>query len=226
MPDLQSGETSGTGTTINDCWNKIGVGGDASCPILQQHAHCRNCPVYSAMAVTLLDRELPTEHLTDWTDHFAQGRPAEESDTHSAMIFRIGAEWFAFPTLLFDEVAELRTVHSLPHRRNSVVLGLVNVRGELIICVSLGRMLGLVDTTSPKPDRSGSMDGRLVVIRHEGGRTAFPVDEIQTIHRYHSRELKGVPATIVKAAATYTRALLPWRGKLVGCLDASSSFTR
>ena len=37
----------------NDCWNKIGVRGDASCAELERHIHCRNCPTYSAAAVRL-----------------------------------------------------------------------------------------------------------------------------------------------------------------------------
>jgi len=35
---------------VNACWTTIGVRGDASCPELKQHVHCRNCPVYSAGA--------------------------------------------------------------------------------------------------------------------------------------------------------------------------------
>ena len=37
---------------VNDCWNRIGVRGDRSCPELKQYVHCRNCPVYSAGAAT------------------------------------------------------------------------------------------------------------------------------------------------------------------------------
>ncbi|MCW1245836.1 chemotaxis protein CheW, partial [Pseudomonas sp. SAICEU22] len=41
---------------IDDCWNRIGVHGDKSCPLLAEHIHCRNCSVYSAAATRLLDR--------------------------------------------------------------------------------------------------------------------------------------------------------------------------
>jgi len=218
MREGLSGEPGQTHIVVNDCWNRIGVGGDSSCVELKQHVHCRNCPTYSAAALSLLDRDLPDAYQSDWADHFAQAKSTQEPNTHSAIIFRIASEWFAFPTLLFDEIAELRTMHSLPHRRSGSVLGLANVRGELIICVSLGRMFGLGEGVSRKSDRS-SAQGRLVVIRHEGGRTAFPVDEVQGTHRYHSRELRSAPATVVKAAAAYTKALLPWRDKIVGCLD-------
>ena len=30
-----------------DCWNRIGVNGDRSCPELTSFVHCRNCPVFA-----------------------------------------------------------------------------------------------------------------------------------------------------------------------------------
>ena len=41
---------------VDDCWNRIGVFGDKSCPRLERHIHCRNCEVYGAAAIALLDR--------------------------------------------------------------------------------------------------------------------------------------------------------------------------
>ena len=42
-----STETPALGT-VDDCWNRIGVSGDRSCPELQAHLHCRNCSVSSS----------------------------------------------------------------------------------------------------------------------------------------------------------------------------------
>jgi len=215
----QAAKVSGTRSIINDCWNRIGVRGDASCVELKQHVHCRNCPAYSAAALTLLDRDLPAEHLSDWTAHFAQVRKLEEPDTHSAIIFRIASEWFALPTVAVDEVAEPRTIHSLPHLRSGIVLGLVNVRGELLVCVSLAKMIRTGETTTTNAERQGFNAKRLVVIRHNDRRAAFPVDEIQSVHRYHQRDLRSVPATIARGSAAYTKAMLSLKDKTVGCLD-------
>ena len=149
----------------------------------------------------------------------AQAKQTEELGTDSVVVFRIGAEWFALSTLVFDEIAEPRTIHSLPHRRSSTVLGLVNVRGQLIICVALGRMLGVGEEPAPRPDRDDVVHGRMAVIRHDGGRLAFLVDEVDRIHRFHPRDLRAVPATIAKSAASYTRGVLSWQDRIVGCLD-------
>src|SRR5438445_8021579 len=86
----------------------------------------------------------------------------------SAVIFRIHSEWLALPTEAFQEVAERRRIHSLPHRRNGVVLGLVNIRGELLICVDLGRVLGIGAHDS---DRANPV-----------GRGSFPHSALRTPH--------------------------------------------
>jgi chemotaxis-related protein WspD len=209
---------------LNDCWNKIGVRGDGSCPELEGHVHCRNCPVYSAAAAKLLDADLPAGHLDAWTAHFSAERKPDEAGTQSVVIFRIGAEWLALPTSVFREVATIRTVHSLPHRRAGAVRGLANVRGELLVCVSLGDVLGLEKTAEATKEKARAMHRRLLVIDREGSRLVFPVDEVHGIHRCQLRELKAAPATVAKAAATYTKSVFTWRDRTVGCLDEQLLF--
>ena len=204
---------------LNDCWNKIGVRGDGSCPELARHVHCRNCPVYSASAAKLLDADLPAGHLAEWTGHFSSEQQVEEAGTQSVVIFRLGAEWLALPTAVFKEVATLRAVHSLPHRRSGIVLGLANVRGTLLVCVSLGDVLSLEKATETRKEKARVLHRRLLVISRDGNRLVFPVDEVHGIHRCQPRELKEVPATVAKATATYTKSVLAWRDKAVGCLD-------
>jgi chemotaxis signal transduction protein len=196
---------------IFDCWNRIGVRGDKSCPELQLHSHCRNCPAYSATATALLDRDLASSPAAAATHHFADATPGGESKTESAVIFRVGTEWFALPTLLLDEIVSLRAIHSLPHRRNPALLGVANVRGELVICISIARLL--IGESAPMSQ------GRLVVVRSANGRLAFPVDEVQHAHRYSPDELKPVPATIARSGSAFTKGLLSWRERIVGCLD-------
>ena len=204
---------------LNDCWNKIGVRGDSSCPELERYVHCRNCPVYSASAAKLLDADLPAGHLDEWTGHFSREQQVAEAGTHSVVIFRIGAEWLALPTTVFKEVASVRAIHSLPHRRSGTVLGLANIRGVLLVCMSLGEVLGLEKVAETKQEKARALHRRLLVISREGSRLVFPVDEIHGIHRCPPSELKAVPATVAKATATYTKSVFAWQKKTVGCLD-------
>lgn len=204
---------------INDCWNKIGVRGDGSCPELERHIHCRNCPVYAAAASVLLDRDIPSADIDESTRHFSVARNVEDRDTASIVIFRIGVEWLGLPTAVFSEFVDVRPIHSLPHRHDRVVLGLTNVRGELLVCVSLAQVLGIEQEEKSREVRQGAVYKRLVVIREKDNRIAFPVDEVHGIHKFSPGQLNEVPATVAKATATYTKAMLPWKDVAVGCLD-------
>ena len=205
------------------CWNEIGVQGDRSCEKLQTVVHCRNCPVYSRAGVQLLDRPLLPEYRRAWTEYFAQKRAPSAPANTSALLFRIASEWLALPTTAFQEVAERRLVHSLPHRRQGVVLGLVNIRGELLICVSLARLLGL-DNGQLHGGHEKSCD-RLLVTRWERRQFVFPADEVRGVHRFQAPEFADLPATLIKSKAAVTKGILNWQGRSVGLLDPDLLFS-
>ena len=121
---IPAAEFAATEFDIDNCWKRIGIEGDKSCPELARFSHCRNCPTFSLAAAALLDRELPGEAAAGVTGMFGEEAAAQETETESVMVFRVGSEWFALPTLALDEIVELRPIHSLPHRRNSGLLGL------------------------------------------------------------------------------------------------------
>ena len=204
---------------IEDCWNKIGVRGDGTCPELKRHAHCRNCPVYGAAAAELLHAAPADEALSDRTHHFAKPKHIEEGCSQSILIFRLDTEWLAVPTSIVDEVATPKPIHSLPGRRNHTVLGLTNVRGELLMSVSLALILNL--PTSPESTRAGTPTSyaRLLVLRRDSARVVCPVDEVYGIHRFSPSALRDVPATLARAGSRYSTKLLPWDGRSVGILD-------
>jgi chemotaxis-related protein WspD len=205
---------------VHDCWNRIGVQGDKSCPRLIEHIHCRNCPVYAATAQAMLDRDLPLDYRAGWARHFAETRSDAAGDLASVLVFRIGAEWLALPTVVVDEVASQRIVHGLPQRRNGVVLGLANVRGELLVCVSLGQVLGTQPGASPGNEGLASRaQRRLLVLRRGTSRFAAPVDEVYGTWRYDEHELVPAPSTVAKAKGAFTPRVLPWSEGVLGCLN-------
>jgi chemotaxis-related protein WspD len=205
------------------CWNKIGVYGNGQCAELTKFIHCRNCPVYSSAGVALLDRPLPKHYRREWTQHFAAEKRLATPAKISAIIFSLGTELLALPTQAFQEVAERRLTHSLPHRRQGIVLGLVNIRGELLICVAVDRLLGLGQSARRETRRL--LSDRLMVVNWESNRLAFPVDEIYGMHRFQPQELREPPATVARANPTYTQGVFTWQDKAVGYLDADTLFS-
>ncbi|HSH96595.1 MAG TPA: chemotaxis protein CheW [Roseimicrobium sp.] len=208
-----------TGRRVNDCWNIEGVWGNGECPELVRHVHCRNCPVFSSSAARLLDGELPEDYVNDWTGHIRQKKQDLRQEAKSVVVFRVGAEWLALPTSVFREVAGMRPVHSLPHRRNRIVRGIANIRGELLLCISLGDLLG-TEMREPAPDsKEGDASGRLMVVGHTTGRLVFPVEEIHGVMRYTPDEVRDRPATLGGNAAAFTTSVLSWEKRTIGLLD-------
>jgi chemotaxis-related protein WspD len=204
---------------LNDCWNKIGVWGNRECGELKKVVHCRNCIVYSSAASQLLGADLPQGYLERWTTHFATEQKVDSRQMRAALIFRIGAEWLALSPTNLQEIAEGRPILSVPRGRSKTLLGLANIRGELLVCVALDRVLGLEKMGPDKSASKRALSSRMVVAGHKGSRFVFPVEEVHGIHRFNPDELKAVPSTVAKAQATYIRGLLLWQDKSVGCLD-------
>jgi chemotaxis-related protein WspD len=198
---------------VIDCWKRIGIWGDRSCPELKTYLHCRNCPVYSAGAVRLLDAEVSDAYLAGHARHYAEAKREVRHGARSAVIFRVVGEWFALATTVFREIAPMRPVHSLPHRRDRIVTGLVNIRGELLVCISMAATLGLAGEAGQ--DRTA----RLAVVSRESDRFVFVADEIAGLHRFDEVDLGPVPATLAHARAAYTRGILTWRERPVGVID-------
>ena len=219
------GAAAGTAQVVaGDCWNRIGVAGDRSCGRLQQHVHCRNCPVFSQAASRFLDRNAAPDQVAEWTRLIARPAPVRERDSQSVLIFRLGPEWLAMRTDVFAEVASPRPLHALPHRRSPVLLGVVNLHGALVLCVSLGLLLAIDTTVQPRADLGQLVHPRLLVLQRGRARMAVPADEVQAVHRHHPRDVRPLPSTVSGAAAAHTRGVLAYRDRSVGLLDEAALF--
>ena len=170
-------------------------------------------------AARLLDRDIPENYLDERTAIVSAENRFLEAGTKSTVIFRVASEWLALSTAVFQEVAELGKIHKLPQHANGVLRGLVNVRGELLLCVALQVLLGMEKSTAGNSPKDQSTTDRLMVCNREGNRLAFFVSEVHGVHHFHPRDLKDIPATLARAAATYTTGVLHWNEKTVGLLD-------
>ncbi len=199
---------------IDDCWNRIGVHGDKSCPLLADHIHCRNCTVYSKAATRLLDRyALQQEHY----EGAISAGPESTLATRSLLMFRLGEEWLALATRCLVEVAPQQSIHSLPHQRSRALLGVANVRGALVPCLSLTELLGL-DTSVTVP-ASARVVPRLLIVAAAGGPVVVPVDEVDGIHAIDEQILASASASGSQASAKYTLGVLQWKGRSLRRLD-------
>ena len=204
----------------HDCWNQIGVFGDGTCPELEKFIHCRNCPVYAAGGRSLLERAPPADYLREWTQALAEAKDEDEAeDTLSVLIFRLGREWLALPTYVCQEVAEMRPIHTLPHRGGPVLLGLANIRGQIRLCVSLNELLGLEPADNTSRTTNHKDQQCLVVIARDTDHWVILVDELHGIQRFHLGAVRDAPVTVAKAMPRLTKAVIDWQDTGVGYLD-------
>lgn len=205
---------------VNDCWNRIGVQGDKSCPELKQHIHCRNCPVFERGAHALLDRDPPAGYVEEWTQFLAQAKDVEARFTDAVLVFRIGAEWLALPASQCVEIVALRPIRRIPHRSNQILLGLASVRGELLLCFSLAALLGL----EPAGNTGAKALPRLIVARKDRFNIAVPVDEVLGLLRFNKDAVQAVPATVAHAVPEFSRGMLAEGRRKIGLLDEDLIF--
>jgi chemotaxis-related protein WspD len=208
----------------DDCWNRIGVFGDRSCPELTRVVHCHNCPVFAAAGRRFLDAPPPPGYLEQWADRLAEPEEEDAGERLGVLVFRIGGEWLALPVDVLVEVTAPRPIHRVPFR-GGLLAGLVNVRGELHLAVRMDQLLGIRDAP-PAADGAGPRPGppRLLVVRRGADTWVFPADEVDGVHRFPAAELAGVPPTLGRAAARFARGVFRHDGRAVGYLDETRLF--
>ncbi len=200
------------------CWNKIGIRGDRSCPELLKHTHCNNCPVFAAAGRRFLDAPSPAGYLDEWTSRLAGRDEVRDGDESSVLVFRLGDEWLALPVAVLVEVTRPRALHRVPHR-GGMLAGMVNIRGELQLCVRLDLLLG----TTAVPGDDADLR-RLVVIRRDGEGWAFAADEVDQVHRVLLPDLSSAAPTLARSHGKLTRGVFPHESRSVGLLDDARLF--
>ncbi|HEY4177785.1 MAG TPA: chemotaxis protein CheW [Kofleriaceae bacterium] len=207
------------------CWSVIGVGGERSCGELAEYIHCRNCPVFMRAGRDLMEQEPPAGYVQEWTEFLAGARLRQSARVIAAMVFRLGDEWLALDAKAIGEIAPIRPAHSIAHRTGGALVGLVNIRGQLQLQVSLHKLLHLESN-----EGMSRATPRLVVIQQAAqGATAgatwvFRVDEILGVQRFSSSDVGPVPVTVAQGIGRVSRGLLSMGARNVGFLDSEGLF--
>lgn len=207
-------------STLDDCWNRIGVWSKngASCPKLEECIHCRNCRHYSLAGKTILNRPATHEYRAEWAERFATPAQPRQTGTSSVLLFRLGDEWLALESCYVKEITRFRPIHSLPQRNNDTIKGLVNIRGELKICVSIGSILQL-DKARGTHTCDREIHERMIYVEKGENSFVFPVSEVHGIHHFADKDLESIPLTLAKSKQAFTTRILPWKEHHVGILD-------
>ena len=212
--------------TLDDCWNRIGVWGSEQprCEKLTNYIHCHNCEFYADAGRRILERRIPDTYESTWANIYAQEKEEQVTGTESITIFRLGSEWMALPTRTIKEITEIQTIHSIPHRENPVLRGLVNLRGQLHICVSLGHLLGIEKAEKISNTASSRIYNRMLNIGTDTEDFVFVVSEVKETYRVDPMTLSPAPSTITKAKGSFTRGIIKWNDNDIAYLDSELLF--
>jgi chemotaxis-related protein WspD len=166
------------------------------------------------------DRELPDDYRREWTVQVAAERQRPQQQTQSIFVFRIGAEWLAFPVAMLQAVVGRRTVHTVPHHRDGLLLGLVTLRGQLMLCVSLAKLLGVTESSDTGPGAVHGAPRLLIIGIDDNAQLVVPVDDVYGIVRYANDAVRELPPTLA-SGARYTTNLVLWNDRTIACLDGT-----
>jgi chemotaxis-related protein WspD len=139
-------------------------------------------------------------------------------ESRSLLIFRIADEWLALATRSLVEVVVQMPIHSLPHQRSRSLLGVTNVRGTLVACLSLADLLG-VPATSTMSSNAQRVIPRMLILSGQGGPVVVPVDEVDGIHLVALHSIQPAARDGGLAVSQFASGVLQWRGRSITQLD-------
>ncbi|GIW89167.1 MAG: hypothetical protein KatS3mg108_3491 [Isosphaeraceae bacterium] len=177
----------------------------------------------AAAARRFFDRPPPPDYLQEWSERLANRERSEILSQRSLILFRLSSELLALETRWLVEVSPPRPIHAIPHRTSGVLLGLVNIRGQLRLCASLHALLGVESRELPNASLAPSPEvvdpsSRMLIVLIQNDHWVFPVEEVVGIVRPADSELREVPATFGKASS-FSRAVFSHFDQTAGYLD-------
>jgi chemotaxis-related protein WspD len=99
------------------------------------------------------------------------------------------------------------------------LLGVANVRGALLACLSLAELLGLDVGAVPAAAAGVRVAPRMLVLGAPGGNLLVAVDEVDGIHGFDLELLAEAERGNSLDAAKCSRGVLQWRGRSLRLLD-------
>lgn len=171
-----------TTAQVNDCWNKIGTWGKEMprCERLIDVGHCSKCDVYQHAGRIALHRPAPQGYLEEWRDFLAAKPASSSANGRFFVFFELNVQLYALPTSALEQVADVAPIRTLPHNRRPALLGVVNVRGDVLPCIDFAALL---KPPVAAATRSAVAYRRLLVMKPSGARWVLPVAQIVGLQR-------------------------------------------
>jgi purine-binding chemotaxis protein CheW len=154
-----------------------------------------------------------TEILRRRADSLAQESVEESaSDFIGLLLFRLGEEWYAVRVEDVREIYQEYRITPVPCVPDSI-LGVVNIRGEIISVTDVARLMGLGQLTVELEQAPA------IVVQNEEVTSAMVVDEIGDIVDIPRDRVEPPLSTMDKAQAEFIAGSVYLDSRLVGLVN-------
>lgn len=148
-------------------------------------------------------------------------RPGESGSRRSVrlLLFRIGEEACALPVKVLRRVTPAARPSPIPHRTSGILRGVCNIRGELVLCADLRRVLGLPARDETLKVEASADPGRMIVLGPAENSWAFEVDALLGVESVDPGTFRAAPVTVGYSIADYTTGVTDIGGRCITVLD-------
>ena len=133
------------------------------------------------------------------------------SDTVELASFYIGEALCGMDILKVQEINKLIEMTRVP-QAPEYVLGILNLRGEIVTIVDLGKKLGLKSTGMSDKTRN-------IIVNSNGEHIGLMVEEISDVIQAEAEKVEAPPANIGGVQGKYFTGVFKTEDRLIGILD-------
>lgn len=134
------------------------------------------------------------------------------ADLISVLLFRLGDEWYAVNVEDVREIYQEYVITPIPCVPD-FVMGVVNIRGEIISVTDVARMMRLGTLTADAGQAPA------IVVHNDGCTTAIMVDEIGDIVDVAREAIEPPLSTIDRSQAEFISGSIYIEGRLIGLVN-------
>ena len=133
------------------------------------------------------------------------------SDTVELASFFVGEALCGMDILKVQEINKLIEMTRVP-QAPEYVLGILNLRGEIVTIIDLGKKLGLKSTELSDKTRN-------IIVNSKGEHIGLMVEKISDVVQAKFEKIEAPPANIGGVQGKYFTGVLKTKDRLIGILD-------
>lgn len=139
---------------------------------------------------------------------------ADESKTAEEIqlvVFSLGREEFAVEVTQVREIMRMEEITRMP-KTPSFVEGIINLRGQIIAVIDLGKQLNMESA-------SKSAETRIIVVEAEDVKVGMIVDSVSEVLRVSAEAVEPSPTIATEISAAYLQGVVKQDNRLIILLD-------